>query len=145
MPVLIPVALSLVVFRFSMATRSSRARIKSLESDQSNGHTLIQTLAHLEKQVEDAVVDIIEAPSPASEDASPGEESTVLPEQPILTPLQRRIIASLNKLPNLKKERAFITHVRNSHAVIVCRDVKRFTAHKRGEGIVRHWADHFIL
>jgi hypothetical protein len=145
MPVLIPVVLSLVVFRLSMAARSSRARIKSLERDQSNGHTLIQALAHLEKRVEDAVVDIMEDPSPINEDSSLGMESMALPEQPMLTPLQRRIIDSLNKLPNLKKERAFITRVKNSHAVIVCRDVKRFSIHKRGEGIVRHWADHFIL
>lgn len=137
--------MSLAAFRLSMAARSSRARIKLLESDRSNGNTLIHTLAHLEKQVEDVVVEMIDDPSPMSEDSSPGPSSSSLPEQPILTPLQRRIILSLNKLPNLKKERVFIPRVRNSHAVIVCRDVKRFSVHKRGEGIVRHWADSFIL
>jgi len=143
-PVLIPIIISLALLRFSLATRSSRARIKSLENDQSSKHTLIHTLTHLEKQVEDVVADIVDDPSP--EDPLSGqEESTVYPEQPILTPLQRRIITSLNRLPNLKKELAFITRVRNSHAVIVCRDVKRFAAHKQGEGIIRHWADNFIL
>jgi len=145
LPILIPLGISFAVYRLSMATRSSRARIKSLESDQSS--TLFSTLAHLEKQVEDAVADVIDDPSPTCEEDSPSgaEEPPLLPEQPILTPLQRKMITSLNKLPNLKKEAAFITSVRNSHAVIVCRDVKRFSAHKRGEGIIRHWADSFIL
>ena len=65
-------------------------------------------------------------------------------QHPILTPLQRKIAAALNKLP-LKKEQVYIHSVRNSHAIIVCRDVKRFELHRQGEGVVRHWADHFIL
>ncbi len=63
----------------------------------------------------------------------------------VLSEVQRRIVRSLNTLPGLKKELAFIHPVRNAHAVIICRDVKRFPSHRQGEGVIRHWADHFII
>ncbi|KAJ7155405.1 DUF676-domain-containing protein [Mycena crocata] len=166
LPLLVPVVLSLVIFRLSRAARSSRARIKLLEKDASSTQKLVYILAQLEKQVEDAVVELIEddadhvdpdavLPDPERALTPPGTMSTSSAkskprckpkppqEQPILTPTQRRIAASLNKLP-LKKERAYFPLVRNSHAVIICRDVKNFDAHRAGEGIVRHWADSFI-
>ncbi|KAG5637684.1 hypothetical protein H0H81_003600 [Sphagnurus paluster] len=65
-------------------------------------------------------------------------------EQPILTPLHHKIVMWLNQLP-LRKELAYFPNARNSHAMIVCRDVKRFEAHRLGEGILRHWAASFIL
>lgn len=83
-------------------------------------------------------MDIIDDPDPKP---SSSKHSS---EQPILTPLQCKIAASLNMLP-IKKELAYIDNVRNSHAVIVCRDVKRFEGHREGEGILRHWAASFIL
>ena len=66
-------------------------------------------------------------------------------ENLVLSDVQKKIVAWLNTLPGLKKERAFIHPVRNSHAVIISRDVKRFPGHKQGEGVIRHWADHFII
>ena len=66
-------------------------------------------------------------------------------EQPIFTDSQLEMVASLNALPNLRKEMAFFDHVRNSHAMIVSRDVKRFEFHKKGESVLRHWADRFEL
>ncbi|KAG5645713.1 hypothetical protein DXG03_005408 [Asterophora parasitica] len=211
LPLLVPVALSLVVVRFTLASRSSRARIRLLEEDQLNGQKLINILAALEDEVEDAVVDLVidhspdesqatsssspstgkreGSPHPISNDlilvakidmieegsATPDTESssgattpipTALatsapssssstiggkkkkakhpPEQPILTPVQRKIAGWLNQLP-LRKELAYFPDLRNSHATIVCRDVKRFEAHRRGEGIIRHWAASFIL
>ncbi|KAJ7442260.1 DUF676-domain-containing protein [Mycena latifolia] len=145
LPLLIPTVLSLLIIRLSLAARSSRARIKLLEKDASNTQKLVHILAQLEKQVEHAVVDLIDddaaAPLPDPERAV---TKSARKEQPILTPTQRRIAASLNRLP-IKKERAYFPNASNSHAVIICRDVKNFEGHRAGLGIVRHWADHFIL
>jgi hypothetical protein len=55
------------------------------------------------------------------------------------------MISSLNALPQLTKHLAYYEHVRNSHAMIVCRDVKRFEFHKKGEGVVKVWAEGFVL
>ena len=62
----------------------------------------------------------------------------------VLKPIQHKIAASLNQLP-IEKELAYIPDVVNSHAIIVCRDIKRFETHRVGEGVVRHWAASFIL
>lgn len=78
----------------------------------------------------------------------PGTEpskTTSSPTQPQLTAAQLQMVSSLNRLPNLKKQLAFIDPIRNSHATIVCRDVANFEFHRRGEGVLRHWADHFVL
>ncbi|KII87708.1 hypothetical protein PLICRDRAFT_42219 [Plicaturopsis crispa FD-325 SS-3] len=161
-PVIIPTALSLVIVRLYLSSRNSRSRIKMLEKDETNGMKLIHIFEQLEQQVENAVVDLIDEtdPDPTLEaiEGSPDSASTTVAvakekgkttkassQQPVLTPLQHKLVANLNTLPNLKKERAFIYPVRNSHAVIVCRDVKRFPLHGMGEGILRHWADEFVL
>lgn len=65
--------------------------------------------------------------------------------QPILTPGQMAMVESLNALPQLSKHMAFIDPIRNSHATIVSRDVKNFSFHKRGWGVLQHWADGFEL
>jgi hypothetical protein len=61
-----------------------------------------------------------------------------------LSPTQLSIIETLNTLP-FEKFPAHFPGVFNSHAVIISRDVKRFPFHVRGHGVLRHWADHFIL
>lgn len=66
-------------------------------------------------------------------------------DKPLLSDLQKNIVKSLNEIPNLKKQLAFIDPVLNSHAVIVSRDVKRFKHHTIGEGVLRHLADHFVV
>ncbi|KAJ7091355.1 DUF676-domain-containing protein [Mycena belliarum] len=143
LPLLVPVVLSFAIVRLSLAARSSRARIKLLEKDASSTQKLAHILAQLEKQVEHAVVDFIddEATIPDPERAL---SKSARKEQPILTSTQRRIAAALNRLP-IKKERAYFPDALNSHAVIICRDVKNFEAHREGEGILRHWANAFIL
>lgn len=74
-------------------------------------------------------------------DTNPKKE---LQNQPILTPTQLRMIENLNALPNLRKEIVFLDNLRNSHATIVCRDL-RFEFHRRGEGVLRKFADEFEL
>ncbi|KAF4593013.1 hypothetical protein EYR38_008720 [Pleurotus pulmonarius] len=152
LPLLIPVAIIMAITRLALATHSSRQRIKLLEKDAPAHGRLSHVLAQLEKQVEDAVADFIDSSDPDESESSssspslhikgtPGKPSSA---QPILSPVQKRIVASLNKLP-IKKELAYIDGVRNSHATIVCRDVKRFDFHRRGEGVLKHWADSFML
>lgn len=125
----------MVILRFSLATRSSRARIKQLERE---AHTagqekLSDILAELEREVEESVVDIVDQSIPSSSRA-----------HPIINANHKKIVNWLNSLP-IEKEVAYFPAVRNSHAIIVCRDVKRFELHRQGEGVLRHWADCFIL
>lgn len=67
------------------------------------------------------------------------------PPTVLLTDLQLRLIRTLNTLPHLKKELVYINPCPNAHGPIICRDPKRFPSHKVGEGVVRHWVDHFII
>ncbi|KAI1793462.1 putative serine esterase-domain-containing protein [Ganoderma leucocontextum] len=159
-PVLIPLALSLIITRLALDSRASRARIKVLEKEESSRERLVHVIGRLERQMEDAVVEMFENPglsdavsSLPSLPASAAQEeldaaSKVQAEQKqdlVLSDVQKKIVAWLNTLPGLKKELAFIHPVRNAHSVIISRDVKRFPSHKQGEGVIRHWADHFII
>ncbi|KDR80681.1 hypothetical protein GALMADRAFT_61407 [Galerina marginata CBS 339.88] len=142
LPLLVPMFISLALLRLSLASRSSRARIKLLEQEAQSGSqkTLVDMMAELEREMEEAVVDLIDNPDP-----SPIYQSEVSSkEHPIITPNHKKIADWLNSLP-IKKELGYFPKVRNAHALIVCRDVKRFEAHKLGEGVVRHWATSFIL
>ena len=67
------------------------------------------------------------------------------PPTVLLTDLQLRLVRTLNTLPRLQKERAYIHPCPNAHGPIICRDPKRFPSHKVGEGVVRHWVDHFLI
>ncbi|KAK7012219.1 DUF676-domain-containing protein [Favolaschia claudopus] len=153
LPVLIPLFMSLGIVRLSLASRSSRARIRLLEKDASGTERLANILAQLEMQVEGAVVDLIDddahAADPPLDDPERGTEKGCRspkspPEVPILTSTQRRMAAWLNSLP-LKKELAYFPDVMNAHALIICRDVKNFESHRQGEYIVRHWAESFVF
>ncbi|KAL0953743.1 hypothetical protein HGRIS_004933 [Hohenbuehelia grisea] len=145
LPLLIPLFLLMIIVRFVLATRSSRARIKLLEEHPSREQRLLNILSLVEKEVENRIVDLMEEPSALEGgNGAPAMQAATHKSQPIISAVQRRILASLNQLP-IKKELAYIPDVRNSHAIIVCRDVKRFEAHRIGEGVVRHWADSFDL
>lgn len=139
LPILIPVFLSLVLIRLGMDTHASRARIRLLENDPSRSNRLVRALWTLEKEVDDAVADMLDEPGTSDPDVeSPGSVTA-------LTQRQKRMISSLNRLPQLRKHFAFISETVNSHAVIISRDVTRFVHHRRGEGVLRHLADHFEL
>ncbi|KAH7927847.1 DUF676-domain-containing protein [Leucogyrophana mollusca] len=161
LPILFPTFVSLAIIRLSIASRKSRTRLKTLESA-SNSEKLIHIIAKLESEIESAMVDLYDdpqySPTPTPPASSPdvnGDSTKQLqkkksrskppPYQPILTPVQLRCIEQLNKIPQLKKETAFFAGVMNSHAVIVCRDVKNFKHHLDGAGVLHHWADHFEL
>ena len=161
--------------RLSLETSRSRKRIKLLEKDESATERLVHVFQHLEHRVEEAVIEIMEAehlapansPEPSEPfitspppESDPLEESTSggdIPfsmqasvsdsttKQPMITPEQKQMIAALNALPQLKKYKAYFPNVRNTHALIICRDVKNFPHHRKGEGVLRHWVDHFTL
>ncbi|KAF8273138.1 putative serine esterase-domain-containing protein [Lactarius quietus] len=135
-PILVPVVLTFVLIRISISSYHSRSRIRLLESeDPSATQRLVHVFGQLERQVEDIVVDMIdESANPAPIPSPNGDQVS-----------KRRMVAALNALPQLKKERAFITDVANTHGTIIARDVKNFEFHKIGEGVLRHWADAFIL
>ncbi|KAF9047123.1 lipid particle protein [Hymenopellis radicata] len=150
LPALVPVFISLVVFRLGRAAHSSRSRIKLLEKENASNHDrLIHMLADLEYEVENAVADIIDDPGDTSgENTMPSSVKGKVTENhepaPVLTALQQSMARSLNKLP-LEKKMAFLNIGHNSHATIISRDLKRFEIHRLGEGIIRHWADSFVL
>jgi len=64
-------------------------------------------------------------------------------EKSLLTEEQQKMVRSLNTIPNMKKYRAFFTEVRNSHAIIISRDPRRFEIHEKGAEILRHWSERF--
>jgi len=140
-------AISVLLIYLPFGAYYSRARIRLLEKDESSGRKLINILAGLEKNVEDAVVDIMDNPGSASTPAPEHaleSEAKAPPERSTLMPVQYQIATSLNRLP-IKKHLAYIQNVANSHAVIVCRDINRFEVHRAGEGVVRHLAASFVL
>jgi hypothetical protein len=92
--------------------------------------------------MEEAVVDLIDNPVPSSYQSTSKESGRA--QQPILTPNHKKIVNWLNLIP-IKKKLAYFPEIRNSHAVIVCRDVENFEFHRQGEGLIRHWAKSFIL
>jgi hypothetical protein len=142
-PIIFPTFICLALVRLSISSRRSRSRIKLLEAeDPSATQRLVHIIGQLERQVEDIVVDIVD--DPAVSIPSPGSTET-LKEGPRVSPAQRRMAAGLNALPQLKKELVYIPDVRNSHATIIARDIQNFEFHKIGEGVLRHWADSFVV
>jgi hypothetical protein len=223
--------LTLAFVKVSMDAKHSRRRLKQLENDESFGDRLMNVLKQLDKDMEDAIADIIDesglepvseaaaagptvtsaphfspaltpttssapTPAPAVEAKVKAEAKTFLkrkkcirqsssqssgfsssenvqnaatnattttttttttapkvkpsiadgrtPGGPMLSDLQLKLIENLNQLP-FHKHTAHFPGMFSSHAIIISRDVKRFEFHKKGEGVLRHWADHFIL
>jgi hypothetical protein len=102
----------------------------------------VHIFGQLEREVEDIVVDLVDDSNtsmPSQESTNPSKKS------PRFTALQRKMAAVLNGLPQLKKERVYIPDVRNAHSVIVARDIENYAFHKIGEGVLRHWADAFVM
>ena len=138
-----PAFISLAIVRLSIASRRSRSRVKLLEAeDSSTTQRLVHIFGRLEREVEDLVIDMADDPNTPI----PSQESTKSSKKsPYINAAQKKMAAVLNALPQLKKERAYISGVRNSHAVIVMRDVASLEFHKIGEGVLRHWADAFVM
>jgi len=141
-PILFPVLIGLLAIRLGLDARASRARIRLLESDPLRADTLVNMLRSIEKNVDDAVADILDDPG---ETTAESELPAPTIHETVLTTRQHRMVTSLNSLRQLQKHFAFIHPITNSHATIISRDVKRFVLHKRGEGVLRHLAHNFEL
>jgi hypothetical protein len=164
-----------VVFtKLLLETSRSRKRIKLMEKNESATERLVHMFQECEREVEEAVHEIMDvqhsepanspepsepgitSPPPESDslESTNGEDipynlqasaSDTMTKQPVITPEQKQMIAALNSLPQLKKYMAYFPNVANAHGPIICRDVKKYPHHKRGEGVLRHWVDHFAL
>lgn len=114
-------------------------RVRLLEAeDASTTQRLVHIFGQLEREVED-LVDDPNTPIPSQEGTKGSKKG------PRVNAAQKRMAAVLNALPQLKKERVYISGVRNSHAAIVMRDVESLEFQKIGEGVLRHWADAFVM
>lgn len=168
-PLLVPIFVSLVFYRFSKSSKLSRARIKAIEGSESYQQRLIHMFSDLENRVESAFAgvahDVAEfgVNTPVSPEAqingtrkelkangdADSTASSLLAsrarEKSFLTEAQKKMVKSLNTIPNMKKYRAFFAEVRNSHAIIISRDPRRFEIHEKGVEILRHWAERFEI
>lgn len=171
-PLLLVTFIPLIVCRLALSSRRSKRRIALLEKDESAGEALVRALVAAEKRVEDAMIDAVDTLGNSSDSAPralpstsqgtlTGSSSPMLNVDgtevkktgtgakgafaPELLPAQHTMIARLNALPNLVKRLVYIHPTRNSHATIVARDVQQFSFHKNGWGVIRHWADGFVV
>ena len=81
----------------------------------------------------------------ANIDNPAGATPSFAPQASFLTQEQKKMVRSLNTIPNMKKYRVFFTEVPNSHAIIISRDPRRFEIHEKGVEVLRHWAERFDL
>ena len=172
-PLLVPVFASLLWYRISKSSKLSRARIKTIEGSESYRQRLIYIFSDLESRMENVMLDVVhdvaeigvntpvsqeEQRSTVETDGGPKATDSAnsianakppltsqVREKSLLTEEQKKMVRSLNAIPNMKKYRVFFTEVRNSHAIIISRDPRRFEIHKKGMEILRHWAERFEL
>ncbi|KAK7036748.1 hypothetical protein VNI00_011414 [Paramarasmius palmivorus] len=129
-PILLPVSIILGGILVVLSIFRSRYRLKLLhDSDQDS---LLRTLLKAE----------LEVPQEAAIAASTVLVGDGHDKQPVLTPAQRKMLESLRKL-TFERNLAYFPGVRNAHSVIICRDAKWSSLHKRGVGVLAHWADNF--
>lgn len=138
LPLIVPIIIILVFARFAVKTQVSRSRIKLLEKEAfgRKQKALLHVLAEIEREVEDAVADLVDSSDPV-----PVYQT---PTHPVISANHRKIVSWLNTLP-IHKEFAYFEDVSDSHAMIVCREVETFEFHRLGEPIVKHWAAHFVM
>ncbi|KXN87448.1 hypothetical protein AN958_08879 [Leucoagaricus sp. SymC.cos] len=117
LPIVIIPAITFFICRFIYETRASRNRIQQSESEESYRQRLSSVFHELENKVESTVIEVVE---------EGGSYSIINPKlHPAITPLQKKIAGWLNQLP-FEKKLAYFPDVRNSHPVIICRDLHRF-------------------
>ncbi|KAJ3852387.1 DUF676-domain-containing protein [Lentinula lateritia] len=154
-PIIIPVVIVLLPITLALNTRSSGFRVKSLERASMSAQ---EKLAQIFATLDHTMMDMPEQPTPnnTSTSTTPDTTSTVaeVKTTPILrkqamttitsnlSAAQQRMVVDLNQLP-VRKHSTWIHPTRNSNAIIICREKDQFPGHALGEGVLRHWADHF--
>ncbi|KAJ3825413.1 DUF676-domain-containing protein [Lentinula raphanica] len=130
MPIILAILVVLVPIIFVLNTRSSEQRVSILEKASASAQErLAQMFATLDYVGQDTGTTLEQKSQGVSEGS--------------LSEVQRKMIANLNKL-SVRKHLTWIHPVRNSHAIIICREEKQYAGHGLGEGVLRHWADHFV-
>ncbi|KJA23122.1 hypothetical protein HYPSUDRAFT_40267 [Hypholoma sublateritium FD-334 SS-4] len=140
LPILIPLFIIFLIVMLSLASRSSRARIKELEREATgrSQQTLFKLLGKLENEIADATAGLVDDPDALLLQAPTSKA------HPIISVTHSRIARWLNTLP-IKKERAFFGEEFNSHAIIVSRDIQTIENHREGECVIRHWAESLVV
>ena len=171
---MIPLFATIGLSKLVVESKQSRKRVKLLEKDGSAAGKLSTVLREMEHGIENVVVETVDDPGVDEATPTPAmlptasssdtlqqsrSSSLTLPTnrspppagaapgmQPDLLPVQLEIVTSLNELPDLKKYGVYFPDVRNSHGLIINRDARRVPSLKRfGEGVLRHWVDHWEL
>ncbi|KAK6906990.1 hypothetical protein I203_100979 [Kwoniella mangroviensis CBS 8507] len=149
-PLLLPFVLVYLAGAITLHNFHSRKRIQShrdsldrqplLVSSSSSLATAIENVtSELRDTLSDSVrpstsIDGISTP-PLSE---PVEHSKTAPL--LLTPAQKAMIRNLNEaIPHAERVIAWFPWAYNSHAMLICRDTKRFPWQEDGRGVVRRW------
>ncbi|KAL5508637.1 hypothetical protein ACEPAH_6256 [Sanghuangporus vaninii] len=158
LPLLAPVFIGSAVIRLGISSRKSRVRIRALEKDVSFTEALWHSIELPQNAVQTrdvrpgelpANVDIQQSESVSTvtvlEEAASSAETDGRKHLPSLNDKQIAMSRSLNDLPNLRRTLVWIHPIRNSHAHIVCRDIKTIPSQKIGEGVLRHIADHLLI
>jgi len=150
LPIFLPLIIIIALIRLSLESRASRKRIKLLEADKTRASGWLSAMFQdIDQEVGDVVADVAEVPEGTGDPEAGGKRACCVPKDrrahPILSNSQKKMVANLNTLPNLKKRVAFIHPEINTHGVIICREEKRFESQKAGRGVLRHWRDNFQL
>ena len=143
-PVIIPLVAVLVPTRFLFSSRASQTRVWNLQHERKL--RFAQVFSNLQQELSKAnIIQITEVDESNKDPAtSPATiHSPSASSQPLLTHSQQTMLRGLNDLPNVHKHHLWIAPARNTHAIVIWRE-PQFPGHARGEGVLRHWADHFI-
>ncbi|KAL5512229.1 hypothetical protein ACEPAG_3514 [Sanghuangporus baumii] len=158
LPLLAPAFIGAAVIRLGISARKSRVRIRALEKDVSFTEALWHSIEVLQNDMQTrdvqpsgltANVDIQQSEAVSTgtvlEETASSAKTDSRKHLPGFNDKQIAMSRSLNDLPNLRKFLVWIHPIRNSHAHIVCRDIKTIPSQKIGEGVLRHVADHLLI
>ncbi|KAI6096917.1 hypothetical protein EDD16DRAFT_626343 [Pisolithus croceorrhizus] len=157
LPVLLPTFVSILLVRFSISSKKSRARLQSLEADASAEERLAHVCScQARERARGCRVRRVRGPQRphirqptawklrSSEARFRRGDGTPVGVGIPFTTSQLRSIGNLNEIPQLKKTFAFLEDIFDSHAVIICR-LPKYEHNWKGECVLRHWADQFEL
>nr|XP_019050029.1 hypothetical protein I302_00450 [Kwoniella bestiolae CBS 10118]OCF28959.1 hypothetical protein I302_00450 [Kwoniella bestiolae CBS 10118] len=143
--------LSTIAGAITLHNFHSRKRIRSHRDSLDRQPLLVPSSTSLADTMESATQEIRDTlsnsvrPSTSIDGTStpplsdPVEHGTSAPL--LLTPAQKLMISNLNDaIPHAERVIAWFPWAYNSHAMLICRDTKRFPWQEDGRGVVRKWA-----
>ncbi|WVW79800.1 hypothetical protein I302_101770 [Kwoniella bestiolae CBS 10118] len=150
-PLLLPFVLVYLAGAITLHNFHSRKRIRSHRDSLDRQPLLVPSSTSLADTMESATQEIRDTlsnsvrPSTSIDGTStpplsdPVEHGTSAPL--LLTPAQKLMISNLNDaIPHAERVIAWFPWAYNSHAMLICRDTKRFPWQEDGRGVVRKWA-----